>query len=531
MVARSIIFALILLGFSTTIFDSSSTAGTNAPTSFTPSVNRKFYLSAAPNNLTLTPPASGSVQNNTFSGRPLVFIYQQLLLPPPSASIAGTLVFSLWLSSNSTKSVRVSLSGIFHESLPSGGLSLPSSAQNATVTAAPTPVNVTLSGTAPLLFGSQLSVSISATPVSVANTTITLSWGSSQTPSYILVPMSAYDTLLGANPVQILDRSQTPATSFNVSLLFPNNVIYVLVQVAFTFPEDVQNGRVNLTITDPSFNPVREATNLPMSRSPGVSPMASTYTTDWFYPNNSTTGVYQVNVDVIDSQNNIAYSLRGVASFSLVRPNPLLTTTLNVLPYAAVGGVGIVGAVFYYKRKKTRSYLVPFDYFNTMTGGALNGGTLMAVEGNTGSGKSLLSEQMMYEDLKMGRPCVFVTTGDFPSSIRTGMSAMNFDVSGYEQNGLLNFVDSYSAEAGRESLEKYSVASAGDLTSLGMKISSSLPMTSKGTSLYFDSLTPLASKAKPETIISFVQSISARVRGIGGKAVFTFGPSVGGMVR
>ena len=155
----------------------------------------------------------------------------------------------------------------------------------------------------------------------------------------------------------------------------------------------------------------------------------------------------------------------------------------------------------------------------------------MAVEGNTGSGKSLLSQQMMYEDLRKGEPCVFVTTGDFPSNIRTGMNAMNLDVTGYEQNGLLTFVDSYSAEAGRESPEKYFVSSMGDLTSLGMKISSSLPSTPKGTNLYFDSLMPLASKAKPESIISFVQSIGARVRGIEGKAVFTFGPSMDGIVQ
>jgi len=320
-------------------------------------------------------------------------------------------------------------------------------------------------------------------------------------------------------------------TSFNVSASYPNNVVYVLAQVTFTFPEDILNGRVNLTITDPSFNSVPKATNLLMLKSQGLSPTTFTYTTDWFYPNNSTTGVYQINVDVIDSQNNIAYSMNGAVGFTLIRPNPLLTTTLNLLPYAAAAAAGAFGGVFYYRRRKRKSYLVPFDHFNTLTGGDLNGGTVMAVEGNTGSGKSLLSEQMMYEDLRKGKPCVFVTTGDFPSNVRTGMNAMSLDVTGYEQKGLLNFIDAYSAEAGRESSEKYSVSSIGDLTSLGIKISSSLPSNLKGTNLYFDSLMPLASKAKPESIISFVQSVGAKVRGIGGKAVFTFGPSLDGMVQ
>jgi KaiC/GvpD/RAD55 family RecA-like ATPase len=109
---------------------------------------------------------------------------------------------------------------------------------------------------------------------------------------------------------------------------------------------------------------------------------------------------------------------------------------------------------------------------------------------------------------------------------------MGFDVTGYEQNGLLTFVDGYSSEAGQESREKISTPSLGDLTTLGMKITSSLPSESfKGGSLYFDSLTPLASKAKPESLVSFVQSVGARVKGMGGKAFFTVGPSVDGIVQ
>lgn len=131
-----------------------------------------------------------------------------------------------------------------------------------------------------------------------------------------------------------------------------------------------------------------------------------------------------------------------------------------------------------------------------------------------------------------GRPCVFVATGDFPSNIRAGMKNLGLDVTGYEQSGLLTFVDGYSSEAGQESKEKISIPSLSDLTTLGIKITSSLPSDSfKGGSLYFDSLTPLASKAKPETIVSLVQSVGARVKGMSGKAFFTVGPSVDPQVQ
>src|SRR5207247_9717241 len=116
----------------------------------------------------------------------------------------------------------------------------------------------------------------------------------------------------------------------------------------------------------------------------------------------------------------------------------------------------------------------------------------------------------MGEDLRNGRPCVFVTTADFPNKIRANLKTLGLDISGYEQNGLLTFVDGYSAEAGQESREKIFIPSLGDLTTLGINITSALPSTSvKAVSVYFNSLTPLASKAKPESIVSFVQSVGA----------------------
>jgi KaiC/GvpD/RAD55 family RecA-like ATPase len=288
-----------------------------------------------------------------------------------------------------------------------------------------------------------------------------------------------------------------------------------------------------MTIIDPTSNPVKDRKNVtmqPLEQNPSGSPY--TYLGSWQYPSNSTVGTYQVSIDVLDAQGIVAFSLRNSASFGLVPPG-YVPFPYNLIPYVAGGGGGLVAIAggVYYSRKRRKSYLAPFDHFNTLTGGELDGGTI-SIEGNTGSGKSILSEQLMFEDLKRGRPCIFVSTSDFPSNVRSGMKAMGLDVKGYEQSGLLTFVDGYSAEAGQESTEKFSVPSIGDLTTLGVKISSSLPsQRSKGTSLYFDSLVPLASKTKPESIVSFVQSVGAKMKGIGGKAVFTLGPSVDPMVQ
>ena len=291
-----------------------------------------------------------------------------------------------------------------------------------------------------------------------------------------------------------------------------------------------------MTIVDPNFRPVRGGTNLTMfAQSPPTpsTPQPYVYVTQpWFYPSNATVGLYQVYIDIFDVQNGHTFSFRGPTSFNIIKPGPFsLPPPFDLLPYFAAGGVVAIGGVAYYRNRKTKRYLAPFDHFNTLTAGELDGGTV-SIEGNTGSGKTILSEQLMFEDLKRGKPCVFVSTSDFPSNVRSAMKSMGLDVRGYEQSGLLTFVDGYSAEAGQESTEKFSVPSIGDLTTLGMKISSSLPIQrSKGASLYFDSLVPLASKTKPESIVSFVQSVGAKMKGIGGKAVFTLGPSVDPMVQ
>jgi len=392
----------------------------------------------------------------------------------------------------------------------------------------PTAYNLVGSVGRSLVLGDHIYVALHSFTIPKAN--VTLFWGSASYPSLVVLPFSGYITLAGGQSVYTLDSSENPTNNFDLNSSIPK-IIFQANFFSALGKTDIS--RVNLTVVDSNLRPVRTGTNLEMVQFPVTLDQPYVYTTTWLYPSNASDGVYQVNIDAFDVQNSLAFSYRGPTTFSLSRTSPLVQAAFNLLPYFGIGGVVAVGGAFYYRRTKTKkSYLAPFDYFSTLTAGELSGGTAVTIEGNTGSGKTLLAEQLMFEDLKRGRSCVFVTTGDFPSNIRANMKTMGFDISGYEQNGLLTFVDGYSSEAGQESREKFSIPSLGDLTTLGMKISSSLPDKSfKGGSLYFDSLTPLASKAKPESLVSFVQSVGARVKGMGGKAFFTLGPSVDGVVQ
>ncbi len=494
------------------------------------SPKRIFYLATPSTLSSVSPTGPCPTCKSDITNSSASFMLSTPLQSP--ATINGPLGFSLWVNRTSpaSSSVAVNLDAAFSYRFP-GQVSWTNS--NSSQQIFPGFANVTIPvnlSPTPLIEQSSIQVEISTSAIP-RNTTIVLKWGSSLTRSFVVVPMSSYESLFPANTITIQDRSANTPSYFYLDAPPPNN--YVVVKI-FALSAlgigEIQQSRVNMTIVDPNLRPVAGATNETMILATSTSPYE--LIASWRYLSNSTQGTYLVWIDMVDSQGNVAFSFRGPGgTFGLVPPG-YIPFPYNLLPYfvvAGIGGIGAVGGVVYYRRR-SKSYLAPFGHFNTLTAGELDGGTV-SIEGNTGSGKTILSEQLMFEDLKRGKPCVFVSTGDFPSNVRSGMKSMGLDVRGYEQSGLLTFVDGYSAEAGQESAEKFSVPSIGDLTTLGIKISSSLPPQSKGASLYFDSLVPLASKTKPESIVSFVQSIGAKMRGIGGKAVFTLSPSVDPMVQ
>lgn len=507
-----------------------TTSGTHAFTGI-PQNNRTFYLGSSGMLGSSRPTSAGPPSNANLTKGPIDFS-----LPPlqSSATFSGQLSFSIWASWFGNTSVPAKLVGTFSYRYPAQSWTNTSSTPYALSALQTNNVSLTFSITAPSLI-EQSSVMVEISAVSFPrHANITLSYGTSQYPSLVVLPMSGYQALFPANTLNILDNSLTPTTYFSLGAAPGNNIVVVklLVSSALGFTDI---SRVNMTILDPNSRPVSRGTNVTMQPSAPSNPTGPfEYIASWIYSGNSTQGTYQVLIDIINIQNQVAFAFNGPASFGLVPPG-FVPFPYNLIPYFVVGGVGAVGGVggaVLYRKNRRKNYLIPFDHFNTLTGGELSGGTVVTVEGNTGSGKSLLLEQLMSEDLRNGRPCVFVTTGDFPNNIRANLKTLGLDISGYEQNGLLTFVDGYSAEAGQESREKISIPSLGDLTTLGIKITSALPSSSfKGGSLYFDSLTPLASKAKPESIVSFVQSVGARVKGLAGKAFFTVGLGIDGSVQ
>ena len=374
-----------------------------------------------------------------------------------------------------------------------------------------------------LTFGTQVRIGINATIP--ARMFVTMYWGDISAASFVLLPLSGYSSV---GQVQILDWAGNAAASFNLNATKGQNAVLVQAAVTSAFGKDDVRS-VNLTIVDPSGQPVPSAINISFSQIPPISQPQQTYpyVAEWTYPSYLQEGNYQVWIDIVDVQGNVAYSLHGPFGFGLFKPG---IHPLDLIPYVAGAAGGITAGAFYIKRRRRKEYLAPFDHFYTLTGGEIPQGTMTMVEGNIGAGKTLLTEQLMYDDLRAGRPCVFVSTADFPAKIRSGLHSLGLETEPYESKEALKFVDSYSAEAGQPSQEKFYVSSSGDLTSLGVKISSAMSTPGDGASVYFDSLTPLAPRSKSESIVSFAQTVGAKARGSGGKIFFTIGSSVDDLI-
>ena len=504
-------------------------------------VNRSFYLASPSSGAPVTPSTPGTLSSTSPSGlctgctANVTMNAISFAIPAPitiGVTIQGPLRMSLWIDYKFNRTAVASIQAAFSYRFP-GVNSWTNSNSTQQISSGLNNVTFNLPvQTTQLVEQSSIAIEVSVLSLP-KNATIGLNWGSSSSRSLAVIPMSGYATLFpspSGNPVTIQDSNGGVGPLFYLNS--PNNLLVVKVSVQSALGlGDIQ--RVNMTIMDPSAQPVKRATNETM-QGPSTGACPCGFVGVWAYQGNSTQGTYQVLIDIIDAQNNVAYASSPSTSTFLLVPPGYIPFPYNLIPYIVIGGVaasgGAAGGIFY-RRRKSKSYLIPFYHFNNLAGGGLTGGTVVTVEGNTGSGKTLLLEQLMGEDLRNARPCVFVSTADFPNNVRTNMKAMGVDVSGYEQSGLLTFVDGYSAEAGQESHEKVFIPSLGDLTTLGIKISSVLPISFKGGSLYFDSLTPLASKARPESIVSFVQSVGAKVKGLYGKAFFTVGLGLDGTVQ
>jgi len=231
-------------------------------------------------------------------------------------------------------------------------------------------------------------------------------------------------------------------------------------------------------------------------------------------------GVYDLEVSYLGTSYRSSLNVTRRAVTIIAVPLPYQ----DLLPYLVIL-VGALAAVAVVLRRR-RIYRWPFEYMNMLTSASIPNSHTTVIAGNSGSGKSVVMESLAYQSLSNGRGCVYVTNVELPSDVRATTKSLGMDLSEFEDQGKLVFIDCYSSLSGSASREKRSTSSITDLTALGIQITQAMEEISGTVDVYLDALTPLFSVLKTEYVLNFLQSIGARVKSYDGGLCTAIGTTV-----
>ena len=89
---------------------------------------------------------------------------------------------------------------------------------------------------------------------------------------------------------------------------------------------------------------------------------------------------------------------------------------------------------------------------------------VVLLSGGPGTGKTIFSQQFLWNGLQMGEPGIYVALEEHPVQVRQNMAQFGWDVKKYEEEGLFAMVDAFTAGIGKsKEYEKYIVHDLTDL--------------------------------------------------------------------
>jgi KaiC/GvpD/RAD55 family RecA-like ATPase len=184
---------------------------------------------------------------------------------------------------------------------------------------------------------------------------------------------------------------------------------------------------------------------------------------------------------------------------------------------ASMAIIAFCGAVVIARRRaRTRR----FRHVADLLGGALPNSSVIMIVGPSGSGKSLLLQNILSDSLQLRRRCVYVSNSEMPSRIKGQLAKMGLDTEKCENDNMLRFIDAYSGGSGVVSSEKHSVSSPRDLTGLGIQITSCLDEVGGVGDVFLDSLAPIAALGDSTKALNFVEYYGARIVKSGGNFLY-----------
>ena len=198
-------------------------------------------------------------------------------------------------------------------------------------------------------------------------------------------------------------------------------------------------------------------------------------------------------------------------------PLQIVTSPLSYWPFVVAGIVAVLGGIVTVRRFDTS--LEGFQHLEQMMGGPLPRGASILLLGDAGSGKTILSYQLLHDELESGRLCALLSYDAFPEDVQARMTEFGWDIISHLRKGRLKIIDCYSGLAGQG---EGAIKDPSDLTELNIQITSFIAKAKGGpVTVVLDSLTPIFNGVDEKQAINFIQTLGAKVKKTGGLFIAT----------
>jgi KaiC domain protein len=160
----------------------------------------------------------------------------------------------------------------------------------------------------------------------------------------------------------------------------------------------------------------------------------------------------------------------------------------------------------------------------------LNGGiperNVVLVSGGPGTGKTILSQQFVWNGLQLGEPGVYVALEEHPVQIRQNMLQFGWNVKPFEEKGKFALIDAFTAGVGKtKEYEKYVVTDLNDIREI-IDVLSQVVRDVDAKRVAVDSVTSLYIN-KPALARGIILQLKRVLAGLGCTTLFVSQISVG----
>jgi len=295
-----------------------------------------------------------------------------------------------------------------------------------------------------------------------------------------------------------------PATTFS-----PGDTLYAFFRIRYSSGTYLTTGQYPVEVKNPSGILVANLTASYDSSRFGFY-TASGYPISAFAPGGTWTVVVSAN-SINDGYGNTGPGLNTSV------PLDITVSPLSYWPFIVAGMVAVLGGIVTMKRFDTT--LEGFQHLEQLMGGPVPRGASIFLLGDAGSGKTILSYELLHEELETGKLCALLSYDAFPEDVQARMGEFGWDIVSPLRKGRLKIIDCYSGLAGQG---EGAIKDPSDLTEMNIQVTAFIGKAKGGpVTVVLDSLTPIFNGVEEKQALNFIQTLGAKVKKTGGLFVLT----------